>query len=78
MGKKFKNCTCHECEVVLEIKVSSTSGGESGQKFLPQICPFCGDSLDIQTEAPLLKDFDDYDDFNDDKYYSDDDEIDDE
>ena len=68
MAKKTKSCICHECEVEFDIVVTSIIGG----KLVPEICPFCGDSVDIKDVRPLLKDFDEYDEFNDDQYYSDD------
>ena len=74
MSKKNNVHICHECEV--EFKVSILS---KDKKKLPiQICPFCGDSADHINTSPLLKDFDQYDQFNDDEYYSsEDDETDD-
>lgn len=75
MGKKKTSCTCHECELSFEIKITSSQGSRPH----PQICPFCGDSVDALDERPFLKNFDEYDEFDDDEYYSDsDDEIDDE
>jgi hypothetical protein len=68
MKKKPQNCICHECEVEFTIKITS----KIGQKFIPEICPFCGDSLDVREERPLLKNFDDYDEFDEERYYEED------
>ena len=68
MKAKPHNCICHECDIELTIKVTS----KIGQKLVPEICPFCGDSLDVKDDRPLLKDFDEYDEFDDEKYYEDD------
>lgn len=74
MGKKKRSCTCHECEIEFDIVIV----GEKGKKAIPEICPFCGDSVDLHEDRPFLKDFDEYDEFDDDKYYTeDDDELDD-
>lgn len=75
--KKKKSCVCHECEVTFDITITGTLSGNEAFKLLPQICPFCGDSVDAEEPTPFLKDFDEYDDFDDDKYYTDDDELDD-
>jgi hypothetical protein len=75
MGKKAKkSCTCHECEVEFDIVITSTPGG----RHTPQICPFCGDGVTLKEERPLLKNFDEYDEFDDDEYYTEDDDFDDE
>ncbi|CAB4141243.1 hypothetical protein UFOVP410_82 [uncultured Caudovirales phage] len=73
MKKKPHNCICHECDIEFTIKIT----GKIGQKLVPEICPFCGDSLDVREERPLLKDFDDYDSFDEDEYYDEPDEIED-
>lgn len=64
MKKKKKQLVCHECELEFELVFKT--------KKVPQICPFCGDSIDCVDALPLLKDFDQYDDFEDDKYFDDD------
>jgi hypothetical protein len=76
MGKKAKkSCVCHECEVEFDIVITSSPAG----RHTPQICPFCGDSVDIKDDRPFLKDFDEYDEFDDDGYYTEDeDDLDDE
>lgn len=71
MAKKKHKCICHECEVEFDLTIV----GEK-TKLVPEICPFCGDVCDLRDERPFLKNFDEYDDFNDEEYYSDD-EIDD-
>lgn len=74
MAKKKHKCICHECQVEFDLTITN----EVNSKLVPDICPFCGDVVDLRDERPFLKDFDDYDDFNDDEYYVDDeDEIDD-
>lgn len=74
MGKKKRACTCHECEVVFDVVIKTAEK----TNLVPEICPFCGDAVDLTEERPLLKDFDQYDEFDDDKYYrEDDDEIED-
>jgi hypothetical protein len=74
MGKKKKSCTCYECEITFDVTITSSLNGESTSKLEPQLCPFCGDSVDLDEPRPFLKDFDEYDEFDDDKYYSDEDE----
>ena len=75
MKKKKKSCECHECEVTFDITITSLEGS----KLIPQICPFCGDAVDVKDNRPFLKDFDEYDEFDDDKYYAyDEDDLDDE
>jgi hypothetical protein len=66
MGKKTTKCVCHECDVEFDIVVV----GENGKKLVPDICPFCGDVCDLRDERPFLKDFQEYDDFDFDKYYN--------
>lgn len=72
--KPSKKYTCTECDSVIEIKVISNDSDEHNKV---QFCPFCADYLDDETEnkkheeGPLLKDFDDYDEFDDEKYYDD-------
>ena len=73
MSKKTKKCTCHECEVEFDVVIKTADK----TKLIPEICPFCGDIVSINESTPFLKNFDEYDDFDDDKYYTDDDEIDD-
>lgn len=73
MSKKSKKCVCHECEIEFDIVVVS----EKGKKAMPEICPFCGDIVDLRDDRPFLKNFDEYDEFNEDEYYSDDDELED-
>lgn len=76
-GKKY---TCAECCNSIEIKIISM---ESDEYTKVQFCPFCSDYLEDfsenkKEEAPLLKDFEDYDEFDDEKYYDDyEDEVDD-
>lgn len=70
MGKKKKSCTCHECEVVFDVVIKTAEK----TNLIPEICPFCGDAVDLHEDRPFLKDFDEYDEFDDDKYYTDDDE----
>lgn len=77
MKKKKQTCVCHECAVTMEIVVTGTLSGDKRSKLIPEICPFCGDVVELEDDRPFLKDFDDYDDFDDDKYYTDDDEIED-
>lgn len=69
---KSIKCVCHECEIDFQIKVTS----HVGQNQSPQICPFCGDSIDVNDDRPLLRNFDEYDDFDEDEYYKDEDDID--
>ncbi|MFN4975335.1 MAG: hypothetical protein ACK5GV_08830 [Bacteroidota bacterium] len=72
--KAAKKYTCTECDSIIEIKILSN---ESEEHNKIQFCPFCGDYLDDESEPrkhedrPLLKDFDDYDEFDDEKYYDD-------
>lgn len=74
MGKKKKTCVCHECDVEFDVVIKTAEKSN----LLPDICPFCGDIIDLREERPFLKDFDEYDDFDDDKYYTDDeDDVDD-
>lgn len=73
MSKKPKKCICHECEVEFDIIITGTNG----KKLVPEICPFCGDVADVRDDRPFLKDFDEYDEFDDDGYYTDDDELED-
>jgi transcription elongation factor Elf1 len=74
--KKSIKSICHECEVEFTVKIDSFLSGK--KKLSVQICPFCGDVADTIEDRPLLKDFDDYDKFNDDEYFVDDDEEDNE
>jgi ssDNA-binding Zn-finger/Zn-ribbon topoisomerase 1 len=67
---KNKKYVCEECEVVFTIKIVEHLGSSSDKKIV-EICPFCGDVADTWNTTPLLKDFDDYDNFEDD-YYTDD------
>lgn len=71
MKKKKKSYTCHECEINFSLEFKG--------KKTPQLCPFCGDSISVEDDRPLLKDFDDYDTFDDDEYfiYDEDDVVDD-
>lgn len=62
MKKKRKDCTCHECEISFTVTFI-------GRKTL-QLCPFCGDAIDVHDDRPLLKDFDEYDEFDEEKYYA--------
>jgi hypothetical protein len=71
--KAAKKYICTECDSSIEIKVI-TNESEEHNKI--QFCPFCGDYLDDEASekrdsGPLLKDFDDYDEFDEDKYYDD-------
>lgn len=72
--KRAKKYICSECDSIVEIKIISN---DSDEHTKIQFCPFCADYLDEDSNkkheaGPLLKDFDDYDEFDDDKYYSDD------
>lgn len=71
MAKKKHKCICHECEVEFDLTVVGEDATEKS-KLVPEICPFCGDVCDLRDERPFLKDFDEYDGFDDDEYYSDD------
>jgi hypothetical protein len=78
MAKKKNKCVCHECEIYFDVVVTGSLTSTGATRMLPQLCPFCGDSIQLEDERPFLKDFDEYDDFDDDKYYTEDeDEIDD-
>lgn len=73
MGKRKNKCICHDCETEFQISVIGAIKSE------PEICPFCGSSIDVYEDHPLLKNFEEYDEFDDIKYFSDeDDDIDDE
>ena len=48
MKKKKQTCVCHECAVTIEIVVTGTLTGDKRSKFTPEICPFCGDSVDLE------------------------------
>lgn len=66
MAPRPKKFVCCECEA----EFSLTYRG----KAVPEICPFCGEDIDCLEDLPLLKDFDEYDEFDDVTYYSDDDD----
>lgn len=68
MKKKKHKCICHDCEVECEILTF-----HAGRKA-PELCPFCGSSIDLYEDRPLLKNFEDYDEFDDIKYFSDEDD----
>jgi hypothetical protein len=72
MGKKKHKCVCHECQVDFDLTIVGDN-----TRLVPDICPFCGDCVDFRDERPILKDFDDYDKFDDAEYLSDEDDIDD-
>lgn len=67
MSKKKHKCVCHECQIEFDIVIVTVN-----TRSVPEICPFCGDCADIRDERPFLKDFDEYDKFDDDEYYADD------
>lgn len=69
---KPHKCVCHECEIDFNITVTS----QVGRNQPPQICPFCGDSIDLNDDRPLLRDFDEYDEFDEEEYYNDEDDVD--
>lgn len=71
---KTHKCCCTECEVYFTLIIDKSY---SDKNSLPEICPFCGETIKLDS-GPLLKNFDDYDEFDDDKYYDDyEDDIDD-
>lgn len=73
MAKKKHKCICDDCEAECEIIVSGPL------RLSPEICPFCGSPINVYEDRPLLKNFEDYDEFDDLKYFSDeDDDLDDE
>ena len=65
MKKKNKKYICHECETQFTLTVTSSVN----KKVSPEICPFCGDIVDLVEERPLLKNFDEYDELDDASYY---------
>jgi len=67
MKKKKKEYICHDCEAEFSLEFKG--------KKTPQMCPFCGDVISASDDRPLLKDFDDYDEFDDDEYYTEDDDF---
>lgn len=75
--KKTNKCVCHECDVELDITIVSSLDEQNKNKLLPEICPFCGDCLDMRDSTPLLNSFDDLDEFDEEDYYDDDEVIDD-
>lgn len=64
--KKHK-CYCAECDTQFTLAIDKSY---SDRNALPEICPFCGETIKLDS-GPLLKNFDEYDDFDDDKYYDD-------
>lgn len=70
---KNKKYICEECEVVFSIKITSHLSDVSTKKIV-EICPFCGDVVVSHNSEPLLKSFDDYDNFQDDYYIDDEDD----
>ncbi len=70
MRQKKKSFVCNDCEAEFQLYFKG--------KKTPQICPFCGESVNLVDERPFLKDFDEYDEFDDAEYFSEDDEYDNE
>lgn len=66
MKKKKKSFVCNDCEAEFQLYFTG--------KKTPQICPFCGELVNFVDERPFLKDFDEYDNFDDMEYYSEDDD----
>jgi len=71
MKNKLKKYVCSECFCIVEIKILKTE--KDSQHKIAQFCPLCSDYLEPSTsdseELPFLKNFDDYDQFNDEDYY---------
>lgn len=65
MKKIKKELECYECELKFTLQFKG--------KKSPQCCPFCGEGIHVVDTAPFLKDFDEYDDFDDAKYFEEDD-----
>lgn len=64
---KTHKCCCTECEIYFTLAIDKSY---SDKNILPEICPFCGETIKLDS-GPLLKNFDEYDEFDEDKYYDD-------
>lgn len=62
MKKLKKEIECYECDLKFTLQYKS--------KKTPQCCPFCGEGIHVAEESPFLKDFDEYDNFDDADYFT--------
>ena len=62
MKKAKKDIECYECDLKFTLQYKS--------KKIPQCCPFCGEGIHVPEDTPFLKDFDEYDNFDDVDYFT--------
>lgn len=62
MKKIKREIECYECDLKFTLQYKG--------KKMPQCCPFCGEGVHVVEETPFLKDFDEYDNFDDVDYFN--------